>query len=157
VILGAAACARAAADLLWAPARVPEPAGHGPLSAAANSYDRASRDLLGPHPTRRAKGRRRRPARRRPRPPLLRRAAPRDTTAVVTPIVATAGLAEAVADLRTAQQRHHQAVAASAAAAPLRAAGRATAPLPAPAERARGVRQDRSRRHAGGACNGPGP
>lgn len=138
----AADTARAAADLLRAAARVAEPAGHGPLSAAANSYDRASRDLYGRTP----------PAGRSVGAgdlrvaalalTLLRRAAPGDTTAVATLIVAAAGLAEAVADLRTAQHRHHQAAAASAAAAPLRAAGPATPPLPAhTGERTRNVRR----------------
>ncbi|MGH8972776.1 MAG: hypothetical protein ACRD0C_06175, partial [Acidimicrobiia bacterium] len=107
-------------DLLHAAARVAEPSGQGPLSGAAAAYDRASRDLYGRTPA----GGPSAAAELRLSAlalTLLRRAAPSDTAAVATLIVAVAGLAEAVGELRAAQQRHHQAAAAYEAAEPLRA------------------------------------
>lgn len=130
--------ARAAADLLHVAARVAEPAGHGPLTQAARAYDRASRDLYGrtPLPHRSGSGSDLRVAALALT--LIRRAGPGETQAVGALIVALAALADAVGELRAAQQRPHQATAAQATAAPLRAAGPSTPPpaLPKP-ERAR--------------------
>lgn len=93
---------------------------------------------LRPHPTPPPGRRRKRPARRALALALIRRAGPGETRAVGALIVALAALADAIGELRSVQQRHHQATAAQATAAPLRAAVGATPPpaIPMP-DRAR--------------------
>lgn len=122
---GAAAdAAWAAADVLNITARL---LGHNrQLREAAEVYDRAARDLRGriPRPTR--SGTELRAAAR-----MLANSAGEDreqTRAILTMIEQLGGLADAVAHLRTVQQRHAQAAAAVRAHAALRAVGRPTRP-----------------------------
>jgi hypothetical protein len=128
---GAADSARAAADLLHIAARVAEPGGAGPLSQAARTYDRASRDLYGrtPPPGRTEAGFDLRLAALTLA--LVRRAAPSEGAAVAALVVALAGLVDAIGELRSTQHRLEQADSAKAAAIPLHAvAGPAAADTP---------------------------
>ncbi len=114
--------ARSAADLLHVAARAGEPNGKGPLHDAARVYDRASRNPYG------------RPARRSSGGADLRLAATTlalvaranrdDAAALMTLVVALAGLVDAVAELRATQARSAQAAAARIAAEQLRAVTR---------------------------------
>lgn len=116
----ASAIASAAADLLTSTAQAWEGRRGGPLTDAAELFDRAAREL-----------RRRSPARRVSQAVELRSMArlvalmgvisgDRDTAAALHLIYTFAALAENLADLREAQQRLHQARDARAAAAQLR-------------------------------------
>ena len=111
--------AQAAADLLWTVAYGVEGRGGGPLSAAADQFDRASRELFG------------RAARPSHRSYDLRAVArliglmgqisgDRETFAILELMAKLAALSDAVEDLRRAQLRLHQAHDARAAAACLR-------------------------------------
>jgi MobA/VirD2-like, nuclease domain len=128
----ASAIAAAAADLLTATAQAWEGRRGGPLTDAADQFDRAAYDL------RRQRQRSRPPGRRVSHAVQLRAMArlialmgaishDRDTMAALHLLYTLAALAENLADLRDAQHRLHQARAARTAAAYLRAA----APPPA--------------------------
>jgi hypothetical protein len=125
---GANDAVRSAADLLHVLARVAEPGGRGRLHDAARTYDRASRDLYGRTPTPgRGPGFDLRVAAMALA--LVRRATPSEGVAVAALIVAVAGLADAVGQLRAAQRRLEQADGAKAAAMSLGGAtGRAVPP-----------------------------
>jgi hypothetical protein len=117
----ASAIARAAADVLTAAARAWEGRGGGPLTDAADSFDRAAFDL-------------RRLARpvRHPSAAGLRSIGrliavagrvndkDKDTRTVLRLILALAGIADALAEIREAQRRLHQRQAAREAASYLR-------------------------------------
>ena len=123
--------AHATRDTLAATARVIEGRRGGPLTDAADAYDRAARELHG-----------------RPSQPavmadslratarliaLTGRASHDETTQLLALVANLAALAEAVADLRQAQDRHAQATAARIAAQHLRAVpGPASATSPGP-------------------------
>ncbi len=130
----ASAIATAAADLLSATANAWERGRGGPLTDAAELFDRAAHEL------RRHQG----PARRIAQAMQLRSMArlvtlmgvisgDDDTAAALRLLYTLAALAEHLADLRETQQRLHQAQAARAAAAKLRTF---TPPPPAPADSA---------------------
>ena len=114
----AGAAARATADLLHVTARVAEPTGRGALHDAARSFDRASRELYGrtPQPGPGAADVRLAAAALG----LLGRAGRNESAAVLALVVALAGLAEAVGELRTVQARAEQATGAHLAADQLR-------------------------------------
>lgn len=111
--------AHATSRALSATARVVEGRAGGPLTAAADAYDRAARDLYARTPPRTAAGDGLRSAARLLA--LTGRASKDETTQVLALVASLAALADAVADLRDAQERGHQAAAARAAAEQLRA------------------------------------
>jgi hypothetical protein len=119
--------AHATGRLLASTARAMEGRRGGPLTAAADTYDRAARDLYGRPPHRQPAGDSLRAVARLVA--LTGRAARDETTQVLALVANLAALAEAVAQLRQAQQRLAQASAARTAADQLRA----LAPPPAPA------------------------
>lgn len=124
----AADAAHATSDVLISAARVVEGRAGGPISDAADAYDRAARNLWA------------RPARRSTTGDGLRaaartlalagRATNHETAQALRLLASLASLVEAVAQLREVQQRSAQAVAARQAAERLRAAApsRRTAP-----------------------------
>ena len=130
----ASAIGYAAADLLTATAHAWEGRAGGPLSDAAEWFDRAAHDLRGRVPARRVSqaGQLRTMARLIAVMGTVSR--DRDTLAALHLIYTLAALAESLADLREAQERLHQARAARHAAGQLRRyqrpAGTAGARLP---------------------------
>jgi hypothetical protein len=116
----ASAIAYAAADLLTATARAWEGRTGGPLTEAAEWFDRAAHDLRGRVPARRVSqaGHLRAMARLIAVWGVVSR--DQDTTAALHLIFTVAALAESLADLREAQDRLHQARAARHAAGQLR-------------------------------------
>lgn len=118
---GAAAdAAHATADALGCTARVVEGRRGGPLTNAAQAYDRASRELWGRTPTRTPSGHGLRMAAR-----LLAqtgRARRDETTQLLALVTSLAALVDAVAHLRDVQARAAQAAAAREVATRLRAA-----------------------------------
>jgi hypothetical protein len=113
--------AHATADVLSVAASVVEGRRGGPLTAAANAFDRAGRDLHGrPAPSTRAGAHLRATARRLAHAGRASRDDTTDVLALVTELIA---LSEAVAQLRDVQQRTAQAAAAREAAARLSAVG----------------------------------
>jgi hypothetical protein len=117
----ASAIAYAAADLLTATARAWEGRAGGPLSEAAEWFDRAAHDLRGRVPARRVSqaGQLRTMARMIAVMGTVSRDL--DTLAALHLVFTLAALAESLADLRDAQDRLHQAWAARHAAEHLRA------------------------------------
>jgi hypothetical protein len=116
----ASAIAYAAADLLTATAQAWEGRAGGPLSDAAEWFDRAAHDLRGRAPAHRVSqaGHLRAMARLIAVMGTLSR--DRDTLAALHLVLTLAALAESLADLRGAQDRLHQARAARHAAGQLR-------------------------------------
>jgi hypothetical protein len=110
--------AAAAADALAATARLAEGSRGGPITDAAQAYDRASRELYGRPPGRTSQGSALRHAARALS--LAGRATPGEREQVLALIVALAGLAEAVAQQRAVQDRLAQATAARDTAVRLR-------------------------------------
>ncbi|MBI4942123.1 MAG: relaxase [Actinobacteria bacterium] len=138
--------AHAAGRALAATARVVEGRAGGPLTAAADQYDRAARELHGRIPAATPTGTGLRAVARLIA--LTGRAARDETTQVLALIANLAGLADAVAELRAVQQRTAQSAAARGAADQLaaipttaHAASRTGAPgrRPAPTATPRGV------------------
>jgi hypothetical protein len=114
----AADAAWAASDFLAAAGRVVEGRRGGPLTAAAEQYDRAAREVFGSVPKPTAAGHGLRTAGR-----LLlaaRVAKPSETRQLLMLLAQLAALADAVSRLRETQQRAAQAAAARAAAEQLR-------------------------------------
>ena len=111
--------AHATGRLLSATARVTEGRRRGPLSDAADTFDRAARDLHGRLPRRVPVGDAVRAGARLLA--LVGRAGRDETTQVMALVANLAALADAVADLRQAQHRLAQAAAARSSAAQLRA------------------------------------
>lgn len=124
---GAQATATAAADLLTSLARAREGERRGALHRAAEVFDRAARDL---------NGRTRQPTSRAYELGAMSRlvalmgriSGDEDTYAALRLVLKLAKLADALEQVRAAQQRLHQAEAARAAAAALRAIAGATRP-----------------------------
>ncbi len=112
--------ARAAADSFRAAAHIAEPRGRGPITNAADAYARASRELHGRTPTRTTGGSELRSTAKALL--LVGRASGDERVAVMALITALQGLVEATAELREAQARTAQAVAARRAAMDLQAA-----------------------------------
>jgi hypothetical protein len=115
----ASAIGYAAADLLSATAHAWEGRTGGPLSEAAEWFDRAAHDLHGRVPARTVSqaGHLRTMARLIAVMGMVSR--DRDTAAALHLVFTLAGLAESLADLRQAQERLHQARAARHAAGQL--------------------------------------
>ena len=108
----------AAADFLTAAARVVDGRRRGPLTAAAEEYDGAARELYGRHPQPRRAGHELRHA---ARILLLARSLSRgDTRQLLELLARMVAFTEAVARLRDTQQRAAQAAAARRAAEQLR-------------------------------------
>ena len=127
------------ADLLTATARLVDGTTRGPVTAAADTFDRAAREAWGRVPPRSPDGQALRAAARALN--RLGRVRPGDGPSAVALVVALVGLVDAVAQLRAAQARDTQALAAHHAAAALRVAATATTPVgPAPRTAARGAR-----------------
>ena len=104
----------AAADFLTAAARVVEGRRRGPLTAAADEYDRAARELSGRHPQPRHAGHE---LRRASRLLLTARGLTRgDTRQLLELLARMIAFTEAVARLRETQHRAAQAAAARRAA-----------------------------------------
>ncbi len=110
----------AAADALRAAAPIAEPRGRGPITTAADAYARASRELHGRTPTRTTAGFELRSTAKAL--PLLGRAGGNERVAMMALITSLQGLMEATAELREAQDRTAQAVAARRASIDLQAA-----------------------------------
>jgi hypothetical protein len=126
--------AHATGRLLSATARVTEGRRGGPLTVAADTYDRAARDLHARPPRGLPIGDAVRAAARLVA--LVGRAGRDETTQVIALVANLAALADTVADLRYAQQRVAQAEAARTSALQLRSvAARATATSVANASR----------------------
>jgi hypothetical protein len=137
----------AAADFLTAAARVVEGRLRGPLTAAADDYDRAAREIFGRHPRPRHAGHELRRASR-----LLlsaRRFSHRDTGQLLELLARMVAFTEAVARLRETQHRAAQAAAARRAAEQLRHCG----VLYADPAAHRLAAADTSRRHRAAAVN----
>lgn len=131
----ATAVAQAAADVLTAAARAAEGRRRGPITDAAEAFDRASRLDNGQPPPRHRKAEGLR-AMARLIAVVGRLTGDRDTAAALLLLYHLAALAEHVADLRETQQRLHQVRDARYAAQRLRAlAGSAPAAGPAPRPR----------------------
>ena len=118
--------AHATADVLSVAAHLVEGRRRGPMTAAADAFDRAGRDLHGrlPRPTPTGSG-------LRAVARLLAttgRTTTDDTTQLLALLTELAGLAEAVAHLRDIQHRAAQAAAARDTAVQLRAVGRTATP-----------------------------
>jgi hypothetical protein len=126
----AAAVAQAAADLLTSAARATEGRRGGPLTDAAEAFDRAAREPYGrpPPPYHRADQLR---AMSRLIAIMGRLTGDHDTTAALQLVLQLAALAEHLADLRDSQQRLHQVRDARQAADDMR-----TLASPAPVRRA---------------------
>lgn len=105
--------ARAAADALRAAAYIAEPRGRGPITTAADVYAQAGRELHGRTPTRTTGGSELRSNAKALL--LLGRASGNERVAMMALITALRGLVEATAELREAQTRTAQAVAARCA------------------------------------------
>ena len=118
--------AHATADVLSATARAVEGGQGGPLTGAADAYDRAARDLYARIPARSPAGDSLRAVARLLA--LTGRAAKDETTQVLALVAALTQLADAVAHLRDVQDRAAQAAAARAAADQLRTARRERTP-----------------------------
>jgi hypothetical protein len=116
----ASAVAYAAADLLTATARAWEGRTGGPLTDAAEWFDRAAHDLHGRVPARRVSSAVHLRAMARLIAVIGAASRDQDTTAALHLIYTLAALAETLADLRQAQDRLHQARAARQAAGQLR-------------------------------------
>jgi hypothetical protein len=112
--------AYAAADVISVTSRVVEGRRNGPLTAAADDYDRAARELYGRIPAATPSGEGLRAVARLLA--LVGRAGRDETRQVLTMIVCLVDLAEAVAQLRDVQQRTAQAEAARTTARRMRAA-----------------------------------
>lgn len=112
--------ARAAADALRAAAHIAEPRGRGPITTAADTYAQAGRELHGRTPTRTTGGSELRSTAKALL--LLGRAGGNERVAMMALIKALQGLVEDTAELREAQARTAQAVAARQAAADLQSA-----------------------------------
>lgn len=125
----AADIAHATGRMLAATARVVEGRAGGPLTRAADTYDRAAREVHGRIPARHDLGAGLRAVARLIA--LTGRAGRDETVQVLALITALTALADAVADLRHAQARAAQATAARQAAGQLRAT---TTPVPPPPE-----------------------
>lgn len=110
--------AHATGRLLTSTARVSEGRRGGPLTRAADTYDRAARDLHGRQPRRRPVGDAVRSTARLVA--MLGRASRDETTQVMALVANLAALADAVAGLRYAQHRRGQADAAHVSAHRLR-------------------------------------
>ena len=110
----AADIAHATGRALAATARVAEGRAGGPLTAAADQYDRAARDLHGRQPALTRTGTGLRAVARLVA--LTGRAARDETTQILALVANLADLADAVAELRAVQERTAQAAAARAAA-----------------------------------------
>ncbi len=117
----ASAIAYAAADLLTATARAWEGRAGGPLSEAAEWFDRAAQDLRGRAPARRVSQARQLWTMARLIAVIGAVSRDRDTVAALRLVFNLAALAESLADLRDAQDHLHQARAARHAAEHLRA------------------------------------
>jgi len=117
----ASAIAHAAADLLSATARAWEGRDGGPLTDAAEWFDRAAHDRRGRVPARRVSHAGQLRAMARLIAVMGELSRDQDTTAALHLIYTLAALAESLADLREAQHRLHQVQAARTAAEGLRA------------------------------------
>lgn len=147
--------ARAAGDTLRAVAHIAEPRGRGPITTAADAYARAGRELHGRIPARTTEGTELRSTAKALL--LLGRVGGNERVAMMALITALQGLVEATAELREAQARTAQAVAARQAAVDLQAAvdGVRTTMMAEPAQTlvksiddpTRGITEDKDRRH----------
>lgn len=152
----AADLAHAAGQVLAATARVVEGRQGGPLTRAADAYDRAARDLHGRLPTRHHQGANLRAVARLVA--MTGRARRDEATQVLALVTHLVALVDAVSELRHAQDRLAQASAARSAAVHLRVAAAASPAAPAYPERA-GIHSPRVSAlvHGSGARQPPEP